>query len=50
MICRSESGGYWYAHVHKSSSRFINLGPWMHCVMDDFGTLVFTGREVHQWQ
>lgn len=35
--------GYWYWHMQPCPFGWRQIGPEVHCVMDDFGSLVFSG-------
>lgn len=35
--------GYWYWHMQRGPFGWRQIGPEAHCVVDDFGSLVFTG-------
>lgn len=40
---RSAPIGYWYWHMQRIPFGWRQIGPEAHCVMDDFGSLVFVG-------
>ncbi len=42
MIRRAHIG-YWYWHMQRIPFGWRQIGPEAHCIMDDFGSLIFVG-------
>ena len=44
MVIRRAPIGCWYWHMQRIPFGWRQIGPEAHCVMDDFGALVFVGE------